>query len=179
MSDKPKQDRRIERTQAALWQALFSLLQERRWQQIDVSSICRRANVARSSFYLHFQNKLELLDYGFETGLRDARADIAARQTVDGDFATLQWLPHHIYSVHGFQQSRIVADSHVFARFQQAFAELFYEELDSRRISVNRDTRTFIVGGIFAVTQQWATSDAPAKPDAFARQLNRYAKALL
>lgn len=54
-------DRRIERTQALLRDALTSLVHEKSYDTISVKEILDRANVGRSTFYTHFTDKDELL----------------------------------------------------------------------------------------------------------------------
>ena len=42
--------------------ALISLLEEKSFEYITVSEICKRADVNRSTFYLHYENTVDLLD---------------------------------------------------------------------------------------------------------------------
>ena len=42
--------------------ALISLLEEKSFEYITVSEICKRAEVNRSTFYLHYENMIDLLD---------------------------------------------------------------------------------------------------------------------
>ncbi len=42
--------------------ALISLLEEKSFEYITVSEICKRANVNRSTFYLHYENTVDLLN---------------------------------------------------------------------------------------------------------------------
>ena len=58
-------DRRIERTRRLLHKALMSLILEKKYESITVQEILDRADVGRSTFYMHFQNKDELLFSGF------------------------------------------------------------------------------------------------------------------
>src|SRR5690242_5877298 len=55
-----KADRRPERTRAQLHQALLALVVERRYEEITVQDILDRANIGRSTFYVHFRDKDEL-----------------------------------------------------------------------------------------------------------------------
>ena len=51
----------MRRTREALRQALLALLVERGWDAIDVQSLCERADIGRSTFYLHHGGKEDLL----------------------------------------------------------------------------------------------------------------------
>jgi AcrR family transcriptional regulator len=72
-------DRRVQRTRHALRDALISLLEESGWDDINIQNLCERANVGRSTFYLHFQNKEELL----VSGLNDLRSGLRAQAAAE------------------------------------------------------------------------------------------------
>jgi len=55
-------DRRIIRTKIAIREALISLIEEKGFDAILVSDIAERANINRGTFYLHYQDKFDLLD---------------------------------------------------------------------------------------------------------------------
>ena len=59
-------DRRIQRTRNLLLDALLSLILEKDFDLITVQDVIDRANVGRSTFYAHFQDKEDLLLSGFE-----------------------------------------------------------------------------------------------------------------
>jgi AcrR family transcriptional regulator len=61
-----KQDRRSQRTQQALIDALISLLAVKHYDEISINDIIERANVGRSTFYAHYETKDDLLKSGFE-----------------------------------------------------------------------------------------------------------------
>jgi AcrR family transcriptional regulator len=54
-------DRRIQRTRALLHEALGSLIREKPYDRITVADILDRAKVSRSTFYIHFRDKDDLL----------------------------------------------------------------------------------------------------------------------
>lgn len=54
-------DRRVERTRNALRAALHSLVARKPYDKITLAEILAEANVGRSTFYLHFQDKDDLL----------------------------------------------------------------------------------------------------------------------
>lgn len=60
------EDRRVQRTRALLLDALLDLIVERSYEEISVQDIVDRANVGRSTFYVHFLDKRELLLTGVD-----------------------------------------------------------------------------------------------------------------
>ncbi len=61
MTDVKKVDRRIQRTRALLRDALMRLIIRKGYDEITIQDITDEANVARTTFYLHFADKDELL----------------------------------------------------------------------------------------------------------------------
>ena len=59
-------DRRTQRTRESLIHALLALIEEKHYDQISVQDIVEHANVGRSTFYAHYENKDDLLNSGFE-----------------------------------------------------------------------------------------------------------------
>ena len=73
MHEKRAKDRRIQKTEALLRDALAALIREKPYGDIVVKEILARADVGRSTFYAHFRNKDELLLSGIQDMLRSAR----------------------------------------------------------------------------------------------------------
>lgn len=59
-------DRRVQRTRQTLLEALNELILEKGYEKTTVQDVIDRANVGRSTFYAHFQDKEQLLLSGFE-----------------------------------------------------------------------------------------------------------------
>jgi len=55
-----KTDRRVQRTRELLQKALIELISEREYDAITIQDIVDRANVGRTTFYLHYNSKDEL-----------------------------------------------------------------------------------------------------------------------
>jgi AcrR family transcriptional regulator len=54
-------DRRVQRTRQLLQHALVELIAERSYDTVAIQDIAERANLGRTTFYLHFKSKDELL----------------------------------------------------------------------------------------------------------------------
>jgi AcrR family transcriptional regulator len=67
-------DRRIQKTQNLLHEALASLIREKPYDSIVVKEILDRANVGRSTFYTHFRDKDDLLVSGIHDMLQSVHA---------------------------------------------------------------------------------------------------------
>ena len=72
-----KDDRRVRRTRAALREALVALIVERGWDGFSVQDLCQRADVGRSTFYMHFADKEEVLGGAFADLGRELRGQLA------------------------------------------------------------------------------------------------------
>jgi AcrR family transcriptional regulator len=58
---KKKTDARVKRTRDALGDALIALMQEKPFETITVQDVLDRAHVSRSTFYMHYSDKGDLL----------------------------------------------------------------------------------------------------------------------
>lgn len=67
-------DLRQRKTRKLLVEALAHLLEEKPFQELSVTDICRRAMVHRTTFYAHFNDKQELLHYLLEGLERECAA---------------------------------------------------------------------------------------------------------
>jgi AcrR family transcriptional regulator len=74
-------DRRIQKTQKLLHEALFSLIHEKNYDSIVVKEILDHANVGRSTFYTHFRGKDELLVSGIHDMLRLVQPSVLPSST--------------------------------------------------------------------------------------------------
>jgi AcrR family transcriptional regulator len=61
-----EEDRRVQKTRKLLKDALISLILDRGYESVTIQDIIDTANVGRSTFYMHFENKDALLHSCFE-----------------------------------------------------------------------------------------------------------------
>ncbi len=59
-------DRRVRKTRRQLRETLVSLVLEHGWDAVSVKDVCDRADIGRSTFYVHFVDKEDLLFSAFD-----------------------------------------------------------------------------------------------------------------
>ena len=145
-------DRRIEKTQAALSAAIFRLIGKHDWEEISVSRICAEANVARSTFYLHFASPTALLD-DIITKVVVALADQASEP-----LPVLEWLVDHITSNRAIFHRTVVAarSSHVIDRFKAGVIKALISEHAVKGAAASPIRLAMLIGGTFEAIQYWA-----------------------
>ena len=148
-------DRRSLRSRRLLWEALLAMLQTEDWAEITVQKICDQADVARSTFYAHYQTKQDLLDAGFALGLQEINRQIAALPATPDRLHSLDWLVAHLSNAQGFQR-RLQGSSAGFTimlRFRAMTSELMRRDLQRQGHPVSEQGLTFVMGGLFAAIE--------------------------
>jgi AcrR family transcriptional regulator len=152
-------DRRVQRTRRALRLAFVSLLAERGWDWVTVQAVCERADVGRSTFYMHFQGKEDLL----EGGLDDLRHELR-RQATDERESEATLLPFARGLIEHVREQRrlfraIVGrrSGHVVQmRFRAMVRELVAEDLARHAApSWHRDAAAHYVAGALVELLAW------------------------
>lgn len=69
-------DRRVQRTRQLLRDALYQLIIERGYEGITIQDITERANLGRTTFYLHYQDKEELLKASIQALMHELQLEV-------------------------------------------------------------------------------------------------------
>ncbi|MEY2873083.1 MAG: hypothetical protein RLZZ373_454 [Pseudomonadota bacterium] len=166
MPAKPATDRRIARTRLALRDAMLSLLPERGWDELSIQEICDQANVGRSTFYIHYRGKDDLLIESLND-LRDAlSAAVPDSPTTQQPLAFMNGLLAHMV-----EQRRIFKT--VIGRrsghgIERRFREMVFQLIEQDLVSFNMPNvqhqmvARCIAGGIVDLMAWWV--DAPDAP---------------
>lgn len=165
MAGPPDTDRRVARTRLALRDALLALLAEKGWDELSVQEICDRADVGRSTFYLHYQSKEDLLSEGLND-LRDALlASAAAGRAAASRFAFLPGLLAHMLENRAVFRTVIGRRSGhaVERRFRAMVVQLLVTEAAREPQGISPEIRArFIAGGWVDLMAWWVdAADAP------------------
>ncbi|ASM78918.1 hypothetical protein VITFI_CDS3141 [Vitreoscilla filiformis] len=128
-------DRRIAKTKLALRDAMLALLPHTGWDGLSIQALCERANIGRSTFYLHYQGKDDLLSdslAGQRAHLTDAQADKpAGLPMLRGLLAHMVEQSEVFRAVIGKRGSHAIA-----ARFKNMVREVVEVEVELQRRAV-------------------------------------------
>jgi AcrR family transcriptional regulator len=180
-STKPEQDRRVLKTKASLRDAMLTLMATHGWDEMSIQDICDKANVGRSTFYVHYQSKDDLLS----EGLNDLR-DMISVQTAQMEGPGLHFLPgllDHMAQQRDIFRAAIGRRSGhgVARRFKKMVVQLVEIELKKQLhpAAKNPWAAMFVAGGIVEAMAWWIDASEPPSIEDMVRQLNQLALAAL
>jgi len=153
--------------------ALISLLEEKSFEYITISEICKKANVNRSTFYLHYENMVDLLNEtarflldGFIAYFDDERKSIAQKlmgSTLDElNFISNEYLHPYLTYIKDNKSvfSTVLLHSVSFGFneiFQRLYDNIFNPILERYNypVSDRKYAMMFYLNGITAVVTEW------------------------
>lgn len=150
-----KEDRRARKTRASLRDALMADLRQGRWNEVTIQSICDRADVARSSFYAHYDNKAALLDDTFDVVMTGLRQEIFQQKPRPGELVTIRWLVEHLGAQPEQFFASVTSDAGrmINTRFRLSAGALLDEELRRNNTQLPSEAVAFCTGGAFAIIE--------------------------
>ncbi|GGB72500.1 MULTISPECIES: TetR/AcrR family transcriptional regulator [Deinococcus] len=173
-------NRSVRRTKAALQSALVDLLLEQKnLQSVTVQAICDRANISRSTFYLHFENKDEVLS-SYLLQMIGRVHDALRAWTGSDDTRWTVYFAHiaHIAPILG-SLSLDGGPHAILSRYERQFAVIMQDLVMPGRVPTN-DTAVgyaahYLSGGLLALTWWWVEEDRCGTP---AQEMSRRYHAL-
>jgi AcrR family transcriptional regulator len=169
-------DRRTQRTRRDLMSAFIQLLLARGYATITTAEISRRANIGRSTFYLHYTGKQQLL----EESLQRPSAGLAA--CVGGQVTVQQLLPllEHFRSQRTV--NRVFFESPIRQLWVASLAALVEPRLarTGAQGRIPRSLAALVVAEMqIALVTHWLSGNLPVQAEAVADQLICGTRALL
>lgn len=89
-------------TKRALAEALRELMEEVPFDKIQVTHICERCHMNRKSFYYHFKDKYDLLNWILDTEFITLARDASAAENFDERLGALQAICRYFYRNRSF-----------------------------------------------------------------------------
>jgi AcrR family transcriptional regulator len=175
-------DRRVGRSKRRLKEALLALIDERDYDAITVGDITRRADVGRSTFYVHYTSKEDLLFDGFERALLALAQHEPPRGSRSGFRFSLPLL-RHIRAQRRFALATMVHGANARIRKQTLaiFANVVRHELargsprrpagDARMLEAHVHA---VAGAFLGLVTWWLTEGIRAAPEAVDQVFQRW-----
>ena len=179
-----KTDRRVSRTRHALREALLSLMEEQDYNAITVEEITARADLGRTTFYLHYRDKEDLLleelaDLVHELTEQIARISISQWQEQKLPQAPILMIFQHVAA--NEKMYRLILDGEGMLQvterlcsiFEEAVIRLSQTEGDVQELLLNSKVSmnflaSYFAGALLTTTGWWLKQGASYQPDEIA-----------
>ncbi len=102
-----KTDARVRRTRDALGDALVALMQEKAFETITVQEVLDRAHVSRSTFYMHYSDKDDLLMSDAEEFFEALSMALSEHDDKSDRVFPVQEFFHHLANVQPFYKALV------------------------------------------------------------------------
>jgi AcrR family transcriptional regulator len=166
-------DRRVERTRLGLLTAFRDLVLERGYDRLSVRDIIRHANIARSTFYEHFEDKDDM----FRQSMKPLFSVLAGAIDDSPSLEKIILVVEHFWEKR--RLTRTILGGSTRKLMWRFLSELIEEKLLARARS-NAETHALVpppmvaaqlAGGQLALIESWLARDAACSPDALARAI--------
>ena len=165
-------------TKKALASALKELMSEKPFVSISVSEICDKCDMNRKSFYYHFKDKEDLVNWIFDTEF----VAVLQAEVIDEDKATLgERIDYFTKVMKLFYDNRKFYKKAFLIEGQNSFNEHFREltyPIFAKKIELIYDDEeisdfqiSFFADSIIYSIKRWITSSQPMTPEEYTRQL--------
>ncbi len=181
-----KPDRRVLRTRRQLQDSLMSLILEKGYDAVTIEDITENADLGRTTFYLHYKDKEELLMKSLEAVYDDLVIQIQ-RRTIDEWVANGQgpWTLAFEHAAENARFYQVVLSGHgggaIKKRVQDYIAETTQETIAARAQEVGSTPSmpievlsNYIASSLLGLIAWWLENNQPysvAQMDEFFRQL--------
>ena len=171
-------DRRVQRTRQLLKDAVVSLLVEKPYDSITIQNIIDRANVGRSTFYAHYQDKDDLLLSSIEEVVHSlVRGVENSSAAADGEGESgriLSTLPifRHAQEQHRLHKAMVAGRGiDVITSTIQAHLSRHIQELIEQRLPAGQTPAVppaviaiYLAGALMTLLIWWLENDMPYPP---------------
>ena len=171
-------------TKLALSNALKELLTEQPFEKISISDICDRCRMNRKSFYYHFRDKYDLVNWIFDTEFMELNRlhDLDSRllsSSFDDRWKNIEVFCHYFYDNRVFYRSVLKVEG------QNSFASHFREFLQPLlRVEellveeVPQIVYDFVADGIVCAIERWLLEKNCISPEEFLLSLKKLIQVL-
>lgn len=161
-------------TKRALATSLKELMEEQPFEKINVAQICERCDMNRKSFYYHFKDKYDLVNWIFDTEfialLKDENLEVVHANYKER-WAFIEKICQYFYHNHGFYRKALQIKG------QNSFSDHFREYIQpllADRISdlfgqkqLDQFTMDFFTDAVICAMERWLLTKECMPPEQF------------
>jgi AcrR family transcriptional regulator len=188
-----KTDRRIQRTRELLQKALIELINERGYDAITIQEIVDRANVARTTFYVHYNSKDDLFMSCHEAIIKEfdsgplyphplSREELLSPEVPPGRTAAYRHLQEARARLYPIFQGK--DGSLILRRIRDSSAQEI--EANLRAVFAETESKipldvlaTYLAGAQLALVQWWLEKRQPHTPETLVQTLHDLQRAAI
>lgn len=164
-------------TKRALAASLQKLMQEQPFDKINVAQICEGCGMSRKSFYYHFKDKYDLVNWIFDTDFIALTKDDDLEAPYSLHWAMIERACDYFYRNHAFYRKALQI------RGQNSFADHFREYI--RPLLFSRMSRlfgpdqvdafsvAFLSDAVLCAMERWLLTRDCMPPDVFVGKIKR------
>lgn len=164
-------------TKQALAASLRELMEEVPFDKINVAHICERCGMNRKSFYYHFRDKYDLVNWIFDTEFISLVSAGLASDSSQVQWDFIEKTCRYFYENRAFYRKALLIKG------QNSFSDHFTEYLDPilrNRLShllgaeqVDEFSVTFFADALLCAMKRWLLAKNCMPPEQFASQVKR------
>ncbi len=169
-------DRRIQKTRTLIMNTFIELLAEKGFEKITINDIAERANINRGTVYLHYVDKVDLLDQCIGTYVELLLSHCANRADTNLDASAFQSVFEYleknftIYKLLLSNEGFGLFRNRLYAIIAQTVTEVVGFKSENNAFS-NEVTTHFLTSGFIGVLEWWINHSMPCSVQEITEQL--------
>ncbi|NPC93075.1 TetR family transcriptional regulator [Bacillus sp. WMMC1349] len=185
--EKKKADRRIHRTKRLIRDALSVLMEEKSFEEITVKDITEKADINRGTFYLHYQDKYDLLEQSEDEVIKEIQTlGMESIKFIESwKVSVIETpLPFIVNVFEYFKKNAVFLKPILGPKGTGSFPIKFKSVLSANLMRIRKTIKgdtlvpeeyliSYIVGAHISVLQQWLESGMKETPEEMALNLSR------
>lgn len=156
-------------TKKALAEALKELMNTIPFEKIKVAQICEKCNMNRKSFYYHFKDKYDLINWIFDTEFIYIVSERSTNETYEERIKSLENICDYFYDNRNFYKKALLIKG------QNSFSDHFCDYIqplvknrilflskefgESRDVDIDEFTINFLTDAILCAIERWLLSE--------------------
>lgn len=158
-------------TKKALAAALKELMEEKPFEKINVGDICEKCEMNRKSFYYHFKDKYDLVNWIADTEL----IRLLHENRTDDAMEAMSMLCSYFYDNRSFYRKAFCITGQ--NSFNEHFQDLLFPVISNRLCEILNEKEitdfqvTFIADAIVVAFRRWIVENSGISPENFWKQI--------